>query len=346
MPDAECLDTADVQTDLLLGARNAVRTCLAVRRKERVVLITDEHTAEIAAAILAELRDVPAVIECFVLERYGERPLAALPGPISRALEGAAVSLMVVTPIPGELKIRSAVMDMVALHSLRHAHMPGVDHEMMVTAMRVDYRKVARVQDRLLERLSPEAVVHVRSPAGTDLELRLTPKHRWVRCDGLIQPGIGQNLPTGQLYTTPGTVEGTFVCDAAIGDWFGTRYSDLSEYPLSVEISGGRARDARSSNQALARQMMLYLRSNVEGDRVGELGIGTNLALGHLRGIALQDEQVPGAHIAFGGAGILGTTGASWSARTQVPLIGRSCDIDFDGTPVMRRGVFEPDILS
>jgi leucyl aminopeptidase (aminopeptidase T) len=123
------------------------------------------------------------------------------------------------------------------------------------------------------------------------------------------------------------------------------RYPDVSKYPVTVEISKGRARDARSDNSTLARQLMVYLRSNVEGDRVGELGIGTNLALDELRGIALQDEQVPGAHIAFGGAGILGSTGATWSAQTHVPMIGRCCDIDIDGRSVMRAGSFEHDLF-
>ncbi len=345
MADTERCDTPSSLPELRPGARNVVRVCLAVQAGERVVLITDLPTQPIAVAILSELRAVDAVVRCFVLEDYGARPLASLPGALVRALEGASVSLLVVKPVPGELKARSRVMEIVGERGLRHAHMPGVDHQMMVTAMRADYRLVARLQDRLLERLRPDSVVQVRSPAGTDLEVRFTPKHRWVRADGLIKPGIGQNLPAGQLYTTPATVDGVYVCDAAIGDWFGTRYPDLSSYPLSVEIAASRARAAHCDNAALARQLMLYLRSNQEGDRVGEFGIGTNLALDELRGIALQDEQVPGAHIAFGGAGILGSTGASWTAQTQVPLIGRSCSIDIDGAAVMRQGVFEPDLL-
>jgi len=346
MPDAGNIDVGSVQPDLLPGARNAVRVCLAVEEGERVVLVTDEHTSEIAAAILVELREVGADISCFVLERYGARPLALLPAPAIKALEDASVSLMVVKPTPGELKARSTMMELASEHGIRHAHMPGVDHEMMVGAMRVDYRQVAQLQDQLLARLTPESVVRVVSSAGTDLEVTFTPKHRWVRCDGMIQAGLGQNLPTGQLYTTPENVEGVYVCDAGIGDWFSTRYPNPLRYPLTIEVAGGRARSASCSNQALARQLMLYLRSNVEGDRVGEFGIGTNLALDEFRGIALQDEQVPGAHIAFGGAGVLGSTGASWSAQTNVPLIGRSIDLEIDGKIVMREGTFEPDILT
>jgi leucyl aminopeptidase (aminopeptidase T) len=123
------------------------------------------------------------------------------------------------------------------------------------------------------------------------------------------------------------------------------RYPDLASYPLTVEISGGRVVDARSPNAALARQFLLYVRSNPSGDRTGEFSIGTNLALCEFLGNALQDENVPGSHLAFGGAAVLASTGAKWTAKTHLPLIARSCDVDFDGAEVMRGGSFSPDLL-
>jgi len=67
--------------------------------------------------------------------------------------------------------------------------------------------------------------------------------------------------------------------------------------------------------------------------------------LKELLGNALQDENVPGAHLAFGGAAILAETGAKWSCQTHVPLIARDCDIDFDGEPVMREGEYVAELL-
>jgi hypothetical protein len=42
------------------GARNAVNVCLRIQPNERVCVITDEATAEIAAAIVAELSKIGA----------------------------------------------------------------------------------------------------------------------------------------------------------------------------------------------------------------------------------------------------------------------------------------------
>ncbi len=345
MPDIECLNVDDVSEDLVPGAQNAVHTCLAVVPDDVVVLVTDESTLEIASAILSELQTTGARVQCFVLERHGERPVVITPPAILRAFEKATVSLMIVQPLPGELRARTTIMDLVRERGIRHAHMPGVDHRMMNTGMRADYHRVARLQDRLIERMSPDSSIALATPAGTDLEVQFTADHRWVHCDGLIKGGILQNLPTGQLYTTPLSVEGTFVGDGAIGEWFGLKYPDLESYPLTVEISQGRVMDARSSNAMLARQFLLYVRSNPGGDRVGEFAIGTNLALTEFLGNALQDENVPGSHLAFGGAAILASTGAKWTTKTHLPLIARDCDIAIDGEPIMRAGSFLPELL-
>ena len=195
MPDSSRLDLDRIAPELVPGAQNAVGTCLAVTSGDKVVVIADLPTAEIAAAILKELRDTAEAVECFVLEEHGDRPLGTLPQPIVRALSKATVSLLVLRPEPGELQARITVMDMVRERGIRHAHMPGVDHRMMVTGMRADYPKVHRLQERLKARLTEDTVVTVRTAAGTDLEVRFTPEHNWVYCDGLIQPGVWQNLP-------------------------------------------------------------------------------------------------------------------------------------------------------
>ena len=47
------LSTLSFDPELTPGARNAVRVCLRIQPSERVCVITDEATLEIAAAIVA-----------------------------------------------------------------------------------------------------------------------------------------------------------------------------------------------------------------------------------------------------------------------------------------------------
>ncbi len=77
MPDRLTIDTIDA--DLMPGAHNAIEVCLRVRPDERVTIITDQATREIAAALQAEVEEVGAEHSVFVLENYAPRPLTAMP---------------------------------------------------------------------------------------------------------------------------------------------------------------------------------------------------------------------------------------------------------------------------
>ena len=52
MPDRLTIDKIDA--DLMPGAHNAIEVCLRVQPDERVTIITDQATREIAAALQAE----------------------------------------------------------------------------------------------------------------------------------------------------------------------------------------------------------------------------------------------------------------------------------------------------
>jgi leucyl aminopeptidase (aminopeptidase T) len=76
---------------------------------------------------------------------------------------------------------------------------------------------------------------------------------------------------------------------------------------------------------------------------VGELSLGANLGLRRFTGNALMDENVPGAHIAIGDP-LPELTGASWSAKTHVPLICRDASIYLDDVPIMEDGIYVPEL--
>ena len=72
---------------------------------------------------------------------------------------------------------------------------------------------------------------------------------------------------------------------------------------------------------------------------MGEFAIGTNLALTHVVGNILQDEKIPGVHMAFGdpyGA----HTGAQWTSTTHIDVVGQHFDIWADDRKIMSAGKF------
>ena len=78
------------------GARNAVEVCLRVQPDEKVCVITDEATMEIAAAIVEELENLGSPHRVWVLEELAERPLKDLPPEILADLETSQVSIFAV----------------------------------------------------------------------------------------------------------------------------------------------------------------------------------------------------------------------------------------------------------
>ena len=72
---------------------------------------------------------------------------------------------------------------------------------------------------------------------------------------------------------------------------------------------------------------------------VGEFAIGTNLACTHIIGHILQDEKLPGIHIAFGHP-YCEHTGQTWKSTTHIDCVGRHFDIWLDDEQVMAKGKF------
>jgi aminopeptidase len=68
---------------------------------------------------------------------------------------------------------------------------------------------------------------------------------------------------------------------------------------------------------------------------VGEFALGTNIAVTDVIGQILQDEKIPGVHVAFGHP--YGEhTGAPWKSSTHIDVVGRSFDVQIDGVPIMK----------
>ena len=53
-------------------------------------------------------------------------------------------------------------------------------------------------------------------------------------------------------------------------------------------------------------------------------------------GVLLQDEKVPGVHLAFGDP-YGSQTGADWKSRTHIDVLTRDCDVWIDDEQVIGR---------
>jgi leucyl aminopeptidase (aminopeptidase T) len=329
---------------LLPGARNAVETCLAIKPGERVALIADQASAAVAASLAAAVLEVSAECTSLLLEDFGPRPMRSAPAAVLEALETADVGAMCMTPQPGELGARMAIVKIVERRQIRYAHMVGVTPEIMQQGMCADYRMVDRLSDKLRERMLRAETLTVKTESGTRFAAHFDRGLDWVKTSGLISPRYWSNLPAGEVFTTPATVDGTFVCDATAGDHFNGKYGDLQRTPMVLEISGARLKHVECGRKDLEEEFWDYCHTDENSDRVGELAFGTNLGLSQMIGVLLQDEKFPGVHIAFGDP-YGSQTHADWKSRTHVDVLTRNCDVWIDQDQIISKGRYQLDHL-
>lgn len=333
------LHNLPVNSEYLPGARNAIMNCLRVQPRDRVTLITDEVTADIAASLLAQIQRIAAPCKTFMLEELSRRPLQEAPPAILSALAESDVGLMCVKSQIGEIYSRMQIIDAVERHGVRYAHMVGISGDIMVQSMRADYEAINALGERLVQMARSARSIRVTTELGTNLKVTLHPHWRWRNTSGKITPEMWSNLPAGEIFTCPQRVDGVFVVDGSVGDYLCWKYGCVTETPLHLEIIDGRLRHADSDNQELVEDFWQYCRTAENSDRVGEFAIGTNTSVERCIGNLLQDEKMPGAHIAFGNpAG--NQTGADWTCPTHIDVIATGCDIWIDQHKVMERGKF------
>jgi aminopeptidase len=333
------LNSLSFDPELTPGARNAVNVCLRIQSSEKVTVITDDATREIAASIVRELEALGSRYCAWILEELAPRPLTDLPREIVDDLETSQVSIFAVQAQANELRSRMQMTDVVNRRKIRHAHMVNINHQIMLEGMRADFLKVDRISTRVVETVRRAKQVRARTTAGTDLTAELNPDYRWLKTSGIISPDKWGNLPGGEVFTTPGEVNGTFVIDGVVGDWLCAKFGSLRENPLTIRVKGNRLTEAHSANRELEDDFWRYTHTDENSDRVGEFAIGTNVELKDVIGQILQDEKYPGVHIAFGnpyGA----HTGAQWDSSTHIDVVGRNFDIWVDGAQIMRNGQF------
>jgi len=330
--------------ELMPGARNAVETCLGVRPGEQVALIADEASWAVAASIAAALGERQARCAGLLLEELGPRPMTAAPEEVLNALETADAGVMCMTPQPGELGARMAIVKVVERRQIRYAHMVGVTPAIMQQGMRADYRMVDRLSEKLRERMLRAETLTVKTEAGTEFAAHFDRRLDWVKTSGLINPRYWSNLPAGEVFTTPAAVDGTFVCDATAGDHFNGKYGDLQSTPLTLTIKAARLVSADCPRKDLEQEFWDYCHTDENSDRVGELAFGTNLGLTEMIGVLLQDEKFPGVHLAFGDP-YGSQTHADWKSTTHVDVLTRKCDVWIDDDQVIEKGCYQLDHL-
>jgi aminopeptidase len=333
------------ESELAPGARNAIRGCLRVEPHEKVTLITDRACLEIGASLAREIEALGAPYHAWILEELASRPLEKMPAAVLDDMESSQVSIFAVRAQTNELPSRMQMTDVVNRRRMRHAHMVNIDRRIMLEGMRADFEEVDRISTQVYKLASAAKEIRATTPAGTRLTGLFSPHLKWLKTSGIISPEKWGNLPGGETFTAPERVDGVFVIDGVVGDYLCEKYGDLAAAPLTIRVENSRLVEAVSANRELEADFWRYCHTDQNSDRVGEFAIGTNIAVRNVIGNILQDEKIPGIHIAFGNP-YAAHTGADWHSATHIDVVGRNFDIWIDGRQIMHAGAFLLDSLA
>lgn len=325
--------------ELSEGAYNAVNVCLRIKPEERVALITDTETLEIAASLASEIEEIGSDYKVFVLEDYINRPTKIMPSAILDYMKTSDVSIFAAQAQNGELSARVEMTSVVNGYKLRHGHMVNITRQIMMEGMRADFLKIDDLSTRLIEKAHNASVLKAVSKGGTDITAEFVPELKWLKTSGLISVDKWGNLPGGEIFTSPHNVNGHFVVDGVVGDYLCKKYGSLIDTPLHIDIENSRIKKLECSNEELLKEFTEYSMTDENSNRVGEFAIGTNIGLNGVIGNILQDEKLPSIHMAFGHP-YSEHTGANWSSTTHIDCVGTRFDIWLEEEKVMENGNF------
>jgi len=296
------------------AGKTIVETCSQLKPKEAITIITDKDNLEIGILIQKIANEISTNINFHVLDDYGERPLSTLPKEIKVDLKKSDVTYYTAHAKKGEYLVGRLIM--LATRSGREIHMPNIDETILKTGMQANYYKIASLTLMIMGIAVKSKTAKVTTPNGTDLNVSFSDKLKWVPDTGLLwYRGMWGNLPAGEVFTCPESVDGVMVVDGTLGTFFCEKYGNLEKTPVRIPIQNSRAEIEKIScdNKELLLEFRKYLKQVENANRVGEFACGTNIALKEFVGNLLQDEKFPGVHLAFGSP-ISEKTGAKWNA--------------------------------
>lgn len=332
------ISTGSLDAGLAVAAQRLVAGSLGVVSGERVVVVVDAAHRALADTICDAVVIEGSHAMSFCLEELAPRPHGALHATIKAALANAQASVLLIDFEAGELQMRTEMVDLAAHHRLRHGHMVGVTRASMVAGFSVDPHRIAEKARALSARLRGDSRLTLKSAAGTDLVIELSPRSRWLDYGCIVAAGKRVNLPGGELVTTPDSVNGTYVANATLGDADGTLRRRLDTTPVTLRISGSLVTGVEcEQDRQLARTLQERMFRLTNLDCVGLVGFGLNLGLNAPVGDVFTDQKVPGVHLSLGET-FPDKTGATWTSESWLAFTTFEIDADIDKLPVLRRG--------
>lgn len=304
----------------------AIKDCMAVKKNERVLVITDEVKREIGYSLFKNAKQL-GYKSLFVEMKSGKINGEEPPEEIAQLMQKFDVVLIPTAKSVTHTDARRTA----SKKGVRVATFPGITKEIMIRGMNADYKSISKRSIKLKKILEKGKHVRITAPAGTDIEFLITGRTA-IASKGLYhKKGESGNLPTGETYNAPveGTTNGMFVVDGSMAG-----LGLIGDVNIKIEVKDGFA--TKITGGRPAKKLNDMLDAVGKGARnIAEFGIGTNDSA-KLSGILLEDEKVMGTiHLALGNNI---TMGGTFNVPIHLDGIIKKPTVYLDGKLLMKSG--------
>lgn len=321
------------------GAFQAVKNCMKINSKDKVVIVTDLSSRIPSSAIEKECRKITSDVKIFFLENFGKRPLTKLPKEIENAVKNSTAVFYMADSMPGEkASLRKPIVKL-GTKKGREAHMPNITKQIMEQGMNTDYSKISKISKKVYDIVKKAEEIKVTTEKGTDFTTTFNTRWKWIIADGDIpkSPIKWSNLPDGEVFTCPNNLTGKIVVDGCVGDYF-IEYGILKN-PIIIDVENSKVTSLTCKNKKLETELRKYMKQDKNASRIGEFSIGTNIGLKKLIGNLLQDEKFPGIHVAIGDS-YPEETKAPFPSKAHCDFVIQKTNIFVDNKQIMKQGKF------
>ena len=320
--------------ELMNGIRSILEASMAVKPKERVLVIADDESRSmsICQAIVAVANSMDAEPVLTVVPRQKHARAEGAGEPPS-AVGAAMKSVEVVFSVSERTNwVHSNARKEATAAGARFyviGQVPLDDLEQGVSAE--DLRLIKERTEKVAQRLTEAKVARVTSPSGTNITMSL------VGREGEAHHPLSRIVAGLPYYSeaavspVEGTAEGVIIADLAIVQW-GYRLRE----PLKLTVKGGKVADLSGSTQDAERLRNMLARDE-NAVNIAELGIGTSHIIPWaMHGTRRDGGRIGTAHIGFGRNSDIG--GKTWSRIHQDTLISPAA-VELDGQHALKNGV-------
>ncbi len=323
--------------DLKQASKKAVEQCMGIKNQEEVLIIYDESTKNIAES-LQESSKIITSTKTMDLDEF--RPILELPNKIMDLVKKSDVVMLIIRKKMGEDEFRSKIKNYCFDNKIRFVLSADMTEKIFIHGMKADYNTIKNISNKVLNQVENAKKIKITTKKGTDLTISLS-DNNWVATYGdySTTDQQGSNLPSGEVFTWPKKVDGIAIIDGILGSHFSKKYGLLYGKSLKLTIVDSFIQEVECQDKRLERDFKKYIEIDENSKRINELGIGTNIGIKKLFGIMVNDEKMPGVHIAIGNP-CPNTCKKDIKSKVHCDMIMLKASIDVENKTIMKEGRF------